>query len=152
MKRGGYVVLWLFWPKRKPFRIDNHISSILVEIYVFHSERVLNVLCYKRILHSFRYSYYVYTVYNWLIILFYCHTYTLPFRRSYTISVQSFWNIIKTNKCSPSTHSDRKNERDMIVINLYEIDRLFFFLFFASYLLESTHRKHLNKFFILLND
>lgn len=38
-KRGGYVVLWLFLPDRNPFRIDNHISSILVEIYVF----VLNV-------------------------------------------------------------------------------------------------------------
>lgn len=38
-ERGGYVVLWLFWPDRKPFRIDNHISSILVEIYVF----ILNV-------------------------------------------------------------------------------------------------------------
>lgn len=62
----------------------------------FHSEHVLNVLCYKRILHSFRYACYVYTlytIYNWLIILFFCHTYTLPFRRSYTISVQSFFEI-----------------------------------------------------------
>lgn len=32
----------------------------------------------------------------------------MPFRRSYTFSVREFWNEIKTNKCSPTIHTHRK--------------------------------------------